>query len=104
MAIFDSLKGDHHQVRMENLYKSAAFCRAAYHHDFKVLCHGVACKAGRGIPKCLLQDEEKNPVAQRAAGRTVKAAVLEGDLGCSNLIASSMYDTNPVHYLSMVSE
>ena len=34
---------------------------------------------------------------------TVKAAVLEGDPKCPNLVASSVYDAKPVHYLSMVS-
>ena len=67
MDIFYSLKDNHHQAGMDNLYNSAAFCRAAYHHDYKVLCLGVACKAGIGITKCVLQDEEKNLVAQRAA-------------------------------------
>ena len=32
------------------------------------------------------------------------SAVLDGDPGCPNLVASSVYDTKPVHYLSMVSE
>ena len=35
---------------------------------------------------------------------TVKAAVLVGDPDCPNLIASSVYDTKPVHYLSMASD
>ena len=61
-------------------------------------------KAGRGITKCALQDKEKNPVAQRAARGNVKSDVLEGDPGCPNLIASIVYDTKPVHYLSMVSK
>ena len=104
MALFDSLKDDHHQVRIDSLYNSSDFCRATHHHDCKVLLHGMACKAGRGIPKCVLQDEEKNPLAQRAAQGTVKAAVLEGDPGCTNIITSSVYDTKLVHYLSMVSE
>ena len=104
MALFESLKDNNHQVGMDNLYNSADFCRAAYRHDRKLLCHGVACKAGIVIPKCVLQDEEKNPVAQRAARGTFKASVLEGDPGCPNLITSSVYATKLVHYLSMVSE
>ena len=64
----------------------------------------MACKADRGITKRVIQDKEKNPVAQRAERGTFKAAVLEGDPGCQNLTASRLYDTNPVHYLSMVSE
>ena len=102
MALFDSLKDDHRQVRMYNISNSADFCRSAYHHDHKVLFHGVSCKAGRGIPECVLQDKEKNSVAHRAAQGTVKAAVLEGDPRFPNLIESSVYDKKPVHYLSMV--
>ena len=64
----------------------------------------MARKAGRGILECVLQDEEKHFVAQRAAQGTVKAAVLEGDPGCPNLIASSVYDMKPVQYISMLSE
>ena len=33
----------------------------------------------------------------------VKVAKLEGDPGCPCLIASSVYDTKPGHYLSMIS-
>ena len=33
----------------------------------------------------------------------MKAAVLVGDPDCPNLVASSVYDSKPVHYLSMVS-
>ena len=104
MALFDSLKDDFHQVGMDNLYNSAAFCRAAFNHPRKILCHGVARKAGRGVPTCVLQEEVKNVNDQRAVRGTVKAAVLEGDPGCPNLIATSVYDTKPVHYLSMVSQ
>ena len=104
MTIFDSLEDDYHHVGMyKNLYNSAGFCRAAYNHPRKVLCHGVARKSGRGIPPSVLQEEVKNITQQRDVRGTVKAAVLEGDLGCPNLVASSVYDTKPVHYLSMVS-
>ena len=87
---------------MDNLYNSAAFCRAAVNHPKQVLCHGVARKGQRGIPKCVAQEEIKNKQQQNAVRGTVKAAVLEGDDQCKNLIASSVYDTKPVHYLSMV--
>ena len=87
---------------MDNLYNSAAFCRAAFNHVRKVLCHGVARKGGRGIPPSVVQDEMKSRAAQIKVRGTVKAAVLEGDPGCPNLVASSIYDTKPVHYLSMI--
>ena len=104
MALFDSLEDDYHHVGMDNLYNSAAFCRAAYNHPRKVLCHGVTRKSGRGIPSCVFQEEIQNKNEQRLVRGTAKAAVLEGDPNCPNLITSSVYDTKPVHYLSMVSE
>ena len=64
----------------------------------------MACKAGKGIPECVLQDEENNPVAQQAVQGTAKAAVFKGDHGCPNLVASILYDTKPVHCLSMLFE
>ena len=46
----------------------------------------------------------KNITQQRAVRGTVKESVLKGGPGCPNLVASSVYDTKAVHYLSMVSE
>jgi hypothetical protein len=54
MWLFDSLVDDHHQIGMDNLYNSAAFCRAAFLHLRKVLCHGIVRKGGRGAPKCII--------------------------------------------------
>jgi hypothetical protein len=50
-----------------------------------------------------MQDEVKNRVDQVRVRGTVKAAKLEGDPGCPCLVASSVYDSKPVHYMSMVS-
>eukprot|EP00957_Ditylum_brightwellii_P084676 6438645-Ditylum_brightwellii.AAC.1 len=87
---------------MDNLYNSASFCRADYNHEPKVLCHGVARKGGRGIPDCVKQKQQKSKVNQRLVCETVNAAVHEGDPRYPCLIASSVYDTKPVHYLSMI--
>jgi hypothetical protein len=57
MWLFDSLLDDHHQIGMDNLYNSAAFCSAAFLHLRKVLYHGVVRKRGRGAPKCIIQEE-----------------------------------------------
>ena len=103
MGLFDSIEDDHHQCAMDNLYNSAAFCKAAYNHKKKVLCHGVTRMGMRGIPKHVVQQEVKNRKEQISVRGTVKAAVLEGDPKCPNLVASSVYDAKPVHYLSMVS-
>lgn len=105
VKLFDVLQFNNHQCGMDNLFNSAAFCRAAFNHPKSVLTHGVTRKAGRGIPKCVVQEEVKNNKdAERSARGTVRAAVLEGDKGCPNLIVASVYDTKPVHYLSMITE
>ena len=104
MALFDGVKDDHHHCAMDNLYNSAAFCKAAYNHPRKVLVHGVTRKEMRSIPEYVKQEEEKCRKKQLTVRETVKAAVLKGDPKCPNLIATSIYDSKPVHYLSMCTE
>ena len=59
MGLFDTLNEEYHHCAMDNLYNSAAFCKAAYNHKYKVLCHGVTRKAMRGLPDHVIQQEEK---------------------------------------------
>jgi hypothetical protein len=47
----------------------------------------------------VLQKEVKKN-EQAAVRRKTKAAVLEGDPDCKDLMAFSVYDTKPVHFLS----
>lgn len=100
-ALFDTLEDKHHHVAFD----TAWFCRAAYvDHPMKQLTHGVTRKGGRRIPSCVQQEEiTKKDDLDRVRG-IVKVAKLEVDPECSCLIASSVYDTNPVHYLNMVSD
>ena len=56
----------------------------------------------RGIPPSVLQVEQKSRKDQIKVRGTVKAAILEGDDACTNLVECSIYETNPVHYLSMM--
>lgn len=103
LALFDSLHNNLHNCGMDNLYNSAKFCRGAYLYPKKVLCHGVAPKGIRGIPECVKQLEVTKRSEQLCVRGTVKAALLLGDDRVQYLVASSVYDTKPVHYLSMVS-
>ena len=82
---------------MDNLYNSAAFCRAAFNHTRKILYQVVTRKGMRGIPPSVLQVEQKLRKDQIKVCGTVKAAFLEGDAACTNLVACSIYDTKPVH-------
>ena len=67
----------------------------------KALCHGAARKSGRGLPKCVIQEEPKRKTQQDQLRGTTKAAVLTNDPDIPDLVAFSVYDTKPVHFLSM---
>ena len=87
-----------------------AHSNSNFHSNFvyvilvKVLVAGVARKGGRCVPKCVLQDEQMTRAAQMIVRGTVKVAVLKGDSQCPDLVATSVYDTKPVHFLSMSAE
>jgi hypothetical protein len=87
--------------RLDNLYISAQFCKEALSGKNQVMVHGVCRASGRGLPACIIQKEEtKKEEQERVRGKT-KAAVLEGDPACPNLVAFSVYDTKkPVNFLS----
>jgi Transposase IS4 len=104
MWLFDHLKDRHHHVWMDNLYLSAKFVKAAFMHKHKVLIAGVTRKSGRGLPASVLQEEEKNKNKQEALRGTVKVSVLKGDPDWPAMVAASVYDTKPVHFLSMMCE
>ena len=70
----------------------------------KKLTHGVTRKGTRGIPPCVTQEELKSKKAYIETRGTSKEAVTEGYTKCTNLIEASIYDTTPIHYISMVSE
>jgi hypothetical protein len=102
--MMDFLRDKGHRIHMDNLYLSAKFAKACFNHPMQVLIAGVTRKSGRGLPACVLQEEQKNKRLQLAARGTVKAAVLKGDKDCVDLVACSFYDTKPVHIISMVCE
>ena len=104
MSLLDGVKDAYHQCTMDNLYMSASLCRAAIVMLANpVLTQGVTRKSNRGIPPSVFQEEVKNRSKQISVRGTVKAAIIMGDPMCTHLLATSVYDTKPVHYLSMAS-
>ena len=79
MDLFDLVKDEYHHCVMYNLYNSVKFCKQAYNHPKKVLCHGVTRKVMRGTPKEVFQDELINRNEQIKVRGTLKEAVLKGD-------------------------
>jgi hypothetical protein len=87
---------------MDNLYMSVKFAKAAFNHLHSVLAAGVTRNKGmRGLPVCVLQEEKSSKNEQMKVRGTVKAAILKGDPDCPDLVATSVYGTKPVHFLSM---
>jgi hypothetical protein len=70
----------------------------------EVLAHGVAHTNGQGIPPLIIQKEEKNINSTEQLHGTTMAARLLHHTTCPDLLAASMYDTNPMHILSTVAE
>ena len=58
----------------------------------------------REIPPRVTQEELNSKKAQIETRVASKEAVTEGDQKCTNLIESSIYDTTPVHYISIFSK
>ena len=90
MSLFDALQDKNHVFGIDNLYKSAKFCRKAYTYEKKVMVSGVARKGMRGITAVVKQEEVKNRKKQIQVRGTVKAAVLQGDKECPDLVTSSI--------------
>ena len=67
-----------------------------------MLIHGVTRKSGCGLPDHIIQDKVTISLDVEKLRNAVKAGVLKGDQKCPGLVAVSVYDNNPVHFLSMV--
>ena len=106
MALYDSLQDDFHRVRFDNLYMAAKFALASFQHQRRVMVEGVTRTHARGLCNEVVQMEVKGKERINAVKGTVKAAVLEdcAPLASCPLVAASVYDTKPVHFLSMCCE
>ena len=104
MYLFDVYEDECHICGVDNLYTSAKFCKDTYNHSKNIRLHNVTRKGGRGLPESVLQEEITNPKIQETVRGTVHAAELLGDPYCPSLVAVSVYDTKPVHFLIMATE
>ena len=85
---------------MDNFYISTKISRACYITAQKVITHSITQSSGRGLSKCIEQQEvtrKEDPARQRG---TLKVAQLEHDSACKRFLAISLYDQKPVYVLS----
>jgi len=101
LFLFEQFKEKQHMGGVDNLYTSAKFLSEAYKGKNKVMLLGITRKSCHGVPKSILQEEIKNVKWQMRVRGTTMAAVLEGNSECPNLVALSVYDMKPVHFLCM---
>ena len=87
---------------MDNLFISGKLFTALYLS--KCLAHGVARTNGRGFPNLINQAKEKNVVQAMMLRGMTKGERLKNSIECPDLLAISVYDTKPVHVMSMCSE
>eukprot|EP00957_Ditylum_brightwellii_P146697 11166851-Ditylum_brightwellii.AAC.1 len=95
---FYQLDGQYYRCDLDSLYTSAKFAKLALKH--KNYVHGVTRKGGWNLPSCVLQEKVISRTGQLAVQGTVNAAILHGDPECKGLVAVSVYDTKPVHFLT----
>jgi len=98
--LLDQLTQKHHHVWVDNLYMSAKFAKAGFTSKNKVVLSGVTRTANRGLPWCIKHKEVRDNEIISVRGK-VKAAVLHEEPAMSDLVAMSIYDNKPVHFLSM---
>jgi hypothetical protein len=87
---------------MDNLYNLVKLFTALYREH--ALAHGVARTHGRGLPDAVIQREEKNVKRVESLRGTTKAARMDNNPACPDILAVSVYYTTPVHMLSTVVE
>ena len=105
VTLLDKVKDLFHYGVMDNLYDLEEFSWVSFAvHKNNVLAHGVTRTGMGGLSACVLQENGKIKKDDMKARVCVKAFVLEKDDDFPKLLALSVYDTNLVHLLSMMSE
>ena len=59
---------------------------------------------GSGVMSVLNTYKVKKIIGQARVLGTVKAAVIEGEPDCPTVVVSSVYETKPVHFISILTE
>jgi len=90
------------RIYMDNLFNLKKLYEALYRME--ALAHGVALTNGRCIPPSIIQKEERNINWAKQLHGTTMAAKLLHYAACPDLLAVSVYDTKPVHILSIVAK
>ena len=104
MWLLGWLTYDFHGVFADNLYMSSKFSKGAWLSHNHVLLSGVTRGATRGIPGCVIQEIVAKQTDIVSVQGYEKVAVLQGDKDFPQLVAVSVYDNKPVHFLTMACE
>ncbi|KAK3254785.1 hypothetical protein CYMTET_36015 [Cymbomonas tetramitiformis] len=90
------MKFDWTRIWMDNLFTSRRFIQWGY--EEKVLMGGVARATARGVPDSVVQTEARSKAELERVVGTVKIARTED----FKIVAVSIYDNKPVHFLSSI--
>ena len=90
---------------MDNIFISVNLLWAAYaEKKSKTMVHGFFRQRGHGLPNFFVQEYYKKGEKADIMRREANSSVLEGGIECPKIFALSVYDTKPVHFLSMEAE
>ena len=95
--VLKRIREEWNHVYMDNLYNNIKLCRVEYTE--KKPLHDAARTHGRGVPYEIIHQEVKSKGKQYEVRGAVKVAVMKGDATCPDVLACSLYDTNPVHII-----
>jgi hypothetical protein len=84
---------------MDNMFNSHELFGTLY--QAQALVHGVARTNGCGLPLSIIQEEEKIVAQAKLHRGATKVVRMMECRDCPNLLAASVYDTKPVHLLSL---
>ena len=69
-------------------------------HPKRFMLHGLVREKGRGVPVYLYKTKETTKLSVVQAKWTLKVSTLKGDAKIPGTFALSLYDRNPLYFMS----
>ena len=100
LGLFDTLPDKNYKCWVDNLCTSVNFIIHALKHKAHVMIEGACRCGGRGFPEIAKQREVTGEANLRESIGTVKVAELNVEGIDETIVATSVYDSKPVYFLS----
>ena len=95
----------YHEACYDNLHSSVKLTKGTMiHAQSKCLTYGMRRKNSRGLPSSVFLNEPTRQLEKEAMVGSTKAAALNDDKDCPSIVAFSVRDQKPAHFLSTAME